>query len=128
MLCLQDLKRLNLHIHGGCDIGARPIDLHLNSFKKLGIKINENSGNIHCMCDKIEDVKIHLDFPSVGATENIILASVFGKQEVIIENAALEPEIIDLAQFLNRMGAKIYGARNIKCKNKGCSNFKRCFL
>ena len=57
MQCFLDLKKLNLLIHGGCDIGSRPIDLHLSSFKKLGIKINENSGNICCTCDKIKDVK-----------------------------------------------------------------------
>ena len=110
---LSRFKEVTFTYPGGCDIGARPIDLHLNSFKKLGIKISENSGKIYCIYDKIENMRIHLDFPSVGATENIILASVLGKNEVIIENAALEPEIIDLAEFLKRMGAKIYGARNI---------------
>lgn len=125
---LARFKEVTFTYPGGCDIGSRPIDLHLNSFKKLGIKISENGGNIYCICDRIENVKIHLDFPSVGATENIILASVFGNQEVIIENAALEPEIVDLAQFLKRMGAKIFGARNIKYKNKGCSKFKGSFL
>ena len=100
----------------------------MNSFRKLGIKITENSGNIYCICDKIENVKIHLDFPSVGATENIILASVLGKQEVIIENAALEPEIVDLVEFLKRMGAKIFGARNSYNQNKRCSKLKRSFL
>ena len=92
---------------GGCDIGARPIDLHLSSFKKIGIKLNENSRYIECKCDKIVSNKITLDFPSVGATENIILASVLGKHEVIINNAAIEPEIDDLVSFLNKMGANI---------------------
>lgn len=124
MQCFLDLKKLNLLIHGGCDIGSRPIDLHLSSFKKLGIKINENSGNICCTCDKIKDVKINLDFPSVGATENIILASVLGDQEVIIENAALEPEIVDLVEFLKRMGAKIFGAGTSTIKIKGVCNLK----
>ena len=105
-------KEVAFSYPGGCEIGSRPIDLHLNSFKKLGIKIEENSGNIYCKCDKIKDVQIHLDFPSVGATENIILASVLGEAEVTIENAALEPEIVDLAEFLNQMGAKIFGMRN----------------
>lgn len=109
---------------GGCEIGSRPIDLHLNSFKKLGIKIEENSGNIYCKCDKIKNVQIHLDFPSVGATENIILASVLGDSEVIIENAALEPEIVDLAEFLNRMGAKIFGMGTSIIKIKGVQNLK----
>lgn len=79
----------------------------------MGIKITENTGKIYCNCDRIDTVKIHLDFPSVGATENIILASILGEQEVIIENAALEPEIVDLVDFLTRMGAKVFGARNL---------------
>ena len=101
---------------GGCDIGSRPIDLHLNSFKKLGIKISENSRYIECKCDKINTNEINLDFPSVGATENIILLSTIGKHEVIINNAATEPEIVDLISFLNKMGANIkwIGSNNIK--------------
>ena len=95
---------------GGCEIGARPIDLHLNGFKKLGINIEENGGFIRCSCDKIIGTKIHLDFPSVGATENLMLASVLAEGETIILNAAMEPEIIDLQNFLNRMGAKVKGA------------------
>ena len=121
---LARFKEVTFTYPGGCDIGARPIDLHLNSFKKLGIKINENSGKICCICDKIENMRIHLDFPSVGATENIILASVLGDKEVIIENAALEPEIVDLADFLKRMGAKIYGAGTSTIKIKGVKNLK----
>lgn len=117
-------KEVTFSYPGGCDIGSRPIDLHLNGFRKLGIKIDENSGNIHCKYDKIEDVKIHLDFPSVGATENIILASVIGNREVIIENAALEPEIVDLAEFLTRMGAKIFGAGTNIIKIKGVEKLK----
>ena len=95
---------------GGCDIGARRIDLHLSAFKKLGINIEEDSGYIRCKCDKIIGAKIDFDFPSVGATENAILASVFAEGETIITNAAMEPEIVDLAMMLNQMGAKIEGA------------------
>lgn len=95
---------------GGCDIGARPIDLHLKNFERIGIKIDENSRYIECKCDKIESKKIELDFPSVGATENLILASILGEHIITINNAAKEPEIIDLANFLNKMGAKVYGA------------------
>ena len=94
---------------GGCDIGSRPIDLHLTSFKKLGINIEENAGYIICKCDKIKGNKIHLDFPSVGATENIILATVLADGVTVIENAAREPEIVDLVNILKRMGAKILG-------------------
>ena len=107
---LSRFKEAKFSYPGGCDIGARPIDLHLQNFERIGIKINENSRYIECKCDKIESKIIDLDFPSVGATENIILASVLGEHEIIINNAAKEPEIEDLAKFLNKMGAKIYGA------------------
>ena len=95
---------------GGCDIGARPIDLHLESFKKLGVNIEEKAGFIVCRCDKIVGANIDLDFPSVGATENIILASVYAEGITKVSNAAMEPEIVDLADCLNKMGAKIEGA------------------
>ena len=95
---------------GGCDIGARPIDLHLKGFEKLGINIKEEFGEIFCNTDKILGTQIHLDFPSVGATENIILASCLGEGTTIITNAAKEPEIEDLVKYLNKMGAKIKGA------------------
>ena len=95
---------------GGCDIGARPIDLHINGFKKLGINIDESTGYIVCKCDRIVPAEIHLDFPSVGATENLILASIFSDGETLIHNVAMEPEIVDLQNFLNKMGGKVSGA------------------
>ena len=95
---------------GGCDIGTRPIDLHLKAFEKLGINIDKNYGNITCTCDRIVGEKIDLDFPSVGATENAILSACFALGKTIITNAAREPEIVDLQSFLNKMGAKIKGA------------------
>ena len=94
---------------GGCDIGARPIDLHLKGFEKLGINIKEEFGEIVCNVEKIIGTQINLDFPSVGATENIILASCLGEGTTIITNAAKEPEIEDLTKYLNKMGAKIKG-------------------
>jgi UDP-N-acetylglucosamine 1-carboxyvinyltransferase len=109
---------------GGCDIGTRPIDLHLKSFEKLGINISENYGNIRCKCDTIENAKIDLDFPSVGATENIILASCLGNGTTIITNSAREPEIIDLQNFLNKMGANISGAGTNIIKIKGVKKLK----
>lgn len=109
---------------GGCDIGSRPIDLHLKGFQKLGIKIDENTSNIICKCDKIKNTEIQLDFPSVGATENLILASVLGSHEVLIKNAAMEPEIVDLACFLNRMGAKVIGAGTNIIKIRGVKSLK----
>ena len=95
---------------GGCEIGSRPIDLHLKGFEKLGINIKEEYGEIICNTEKIIGTQIHLDFPSVGATENIILASCLADGNTILTNAAKEPEIEDLVKFLNKAGAKIKGA------------------
>lgn len=95
---------------GGCEIGNRPIDLHLKALKSLGIKITEAHGYIHCETEKLHGENIHLDFPSVGATENIMLAACMADGITVITNAAREPEIVDLECFLNRMGAKISGA------------------
>ena len=106
---LGRFKEVTFSYPGGCDIGARPIDLHLKSFKKLGINIAENYGFIRCSCDKIIGTNIDLDFPSVGATENIILASVLAEGKTVITNAAREPEIVDLVNMLKKMGAIISG-------------------
>ncbi|MBR6531463.1 MAG: UDP-N-acetylglucosamine 1-carboxyvinyltransferase [Clostridia bacterium] len=95
---------------GGCDIGLRPIDLHLKAMQKLGVKITETHGQIKCTCKRVRGNKITLSFPSVGATENIILASVRASGTTTIINAAREPEIVDLAMFLNSCGARISGA------------------
>ena len=109
---------------GGCDIGARPIDLHLSGFQKLGVKIEEEGGYIHCHADKIKGTDITLDFPSVGATENIMLAAVLGEGETVLKNAALEPEIVDLQNILNKMGAKIEGAGSSIIKITGVKRLK----
>ena len=109
---------------GGCDIGTRPIDLHLKAFEKLGINIEQNYGKIACSCDKILGEKIDLDFPSVGATENAILASCLEDGKTIITNAAREPEIIDLQNFLNKMGARIKGAGTNKIEIEGVKTLK----
>lgn len=95
---------------GGCDIGLRPIDIHLEGLKRLGVKIKEENGYICCSCDKLIGDEIMLDFPSVGATENIMLAAVKAEGVTVIKNAAREPEIEDLQKFLNLMGAKVKGA------------------
>lgn len=104
-------KKAVLSFPGGCELGARPIDLHLLALRKLGVKIEENHGSLFCDATKgIKGTYINLSFPSVGATENIILAACMAKGTTIVENAAKEPEIIDLANFLNTSGAKIKGA------------------
>ncbi len=107
---LTRFKHARISYPGGCDIGLRPIDLHLFGLKKLGVKTEERDGYIVCNAEKLVGSNIHLDFPSVGATENIILASVKAQGETVISNAAKEPEIRDLQDFLNRMGAKVSGA------------------
>lgn len=109
---------------GGCDIGARPIDLHLKAFEKLGINIIENYGKIECKCDKIVGTQIDLDFPSVGATENTILAACLAEGITTINNAAREPEIIDLQKFLNKMGAKVKGAGTNTIEIEGVKKLK----
>lgn len=117
-------KRAIFSYPGGCEIGARPIDLHIENFKKIGINIEENAGYIVCNCDKIKTAEVHLEFPSVGATENLILASILSDAELTITNAAMEPEIVDLQEFLNRMGAKVYGAGTNCVKIVGVKRLK----
>ena len=103
-------KRAIVSMPGGCPIGLRPIDLHLKALRELGVKIEEEHGYIICTADKITGTDIHLDFPSVGATENTMLAAVCAEGTTTILNAAREPEIADLANFLKQCGAKISGA------------------
>lgn len=107
---LTRFRRAVIAYPGGCDIGLRPIDLHLNALKRLGVNIRERDGFIHCSCDKLRGADIVLDFPSVGATENILLAAVMAEGTTTLSGAAKEPEIADLQNFLNAMGAKIRGA------------------
>lgn len=95
---------------GGCAIGSRPIDLHLKGFEALGAKITRAAGYVEATADKLVGARIYLDFPSVGATENIMMAAVYAEGTTVIENVAREPEIVDLANFLNKMGAHIVGA------------------
>ena len=107
---LTRFRKAKISYPGGCDIGLRPIDLHLSGLKRLGVEIIEEGGFIECRADKLTGAEILLDFPSVGATENIILAAVKAEGVTVIRNAAKEPEIIDLQNFLNAMGAKVRGA------------------
>ena len=107
------LARFNtakISMPGGCAIGTRPIDLHLKGFKAMGAEIISDHGYIEAAAQKLSGSKIYLDFPSVGATENIMMAAVLAEGTTTIENAAEEPEIVDLANFLNKMGAKVRGA------------------
>lgn len=95
---------------GGCNIGSRPIDLHLKGLSKLGAKIEEKYGFIYCKAERLDGSDIHLDYPSVGATENIMMCAVLSKGVTKIYNPAKEPEIVDLQNFINSAGGRIYGA------------------
>ena len=121
---LGRFKKVTFSYPGGCEIGSRPIDLHLSAFRKMGIQVEETAGFIKCSCDKITAADINLDFPSVGATENIILAAVLADGTTTINNSAMEPEIIDLANCLNKMGAKIKGAGTNVIKITGVTKLK----
>ncbi|MBR6710353.1 MAG: UDP-N-acetylglucosamine 1-carboxyvinyltransferase, partial [Selenomonadaceae bacterium] len=99
-----------LSFPGGCEIGSRPIDFHLDAFRKMGAKIHEEHGYIVCVASKLRGTRISFPVPSVGATENVMLAAVLADGVTEIHNAAREPEICDLAGFLARCGAKIEGA------------------
>jgi UDP-N-acetylglucosamine 1-carboxyvinyltransferase len=111
--------KARLALPGGCAIGARPIDLHLKGFQALGATVIEKDGYVEAVSDGLVGATIYLDFPSVGATENIIMAATLAKGTTIIENVAEEPEIVDLANFLNKMGAKIKGAGTDTIKIEG---------
>ena len=102
-------KRAKVSLPGGCAIGARPVDLHLKGFEALGCVIQIHHGYVEANATELKGAKIVLDFPSVGATENIVMAAVKAKGQKILENAAIEPEVEDLCNFLVSMGAKIEG-------------------
>ncbi len=95
---------------GGCAIGLRPIDIHLKALEQLGAKIIMHDGCVEATCSKLKGQKLYFDFPSVGATENIMMAASLAEGQTIIHDAAMEPEIVDLANFLNKAGASISGA------------------
>ncbi|CAM4158133.1 UDP-N-acetylglucosamine 1-carboxyvinyltransferase [Abyssicoccus albus] len=124
VLVMGPLLARNKHAHvampGGCAIGSRPIDLHLKGFEALGANITIGNGYIEGVVeDELKGADIYLDFPSVGATQNIMMAAVLAKGKTVIDNAAQEPEIVDLANFLNSMGASIKGAGTATIRIKG---------
>lgn len=123
---LAKFGHVKLPLPGGCKIGARPIDLHLKGFSAMGAKIKQGHGFVEVTCkDGLKGAKIYLDFPSVGATENIMTAATLADGITIIENAAVEPEIVDLARFLSEMGADINGEGTDTVIIKGVSRLHK---
>ncbi|SKA77419.1 UDP-N-acetylglucosamine 1-carboxyvinyltransferase [Paucidesulfovibrio gracilis DSM 16080] len=113
VLCMGPLLALKgearVSLPGGCAIGARPVDLHLKALEQMGAEFELSSGYIHGRCDRLRGAHITFDFPTVGGTENLLMAASVAEGETILENAAREPEVQDLAEFLNAMGARISG-------------------
>ncbi len=116
-------KKVSVPLPGGCNIGSRPMDLHLKGFQAMGAEVSLSQGSVVVERGNLVGAKIYLDFPSVGATENIMMAACAAEGQTVIENAAKEPEIVDLANFLNAMGAKVIGAGTDLIKIKGFAEF-----
>lgn len=119
---LGRFKQVKISYPGGCNIGSRPMDLHLKGLRALGAEISERYGYINVKAENLMGTEIHLDVPSVGATENIMMTAVMTKGVTIIRNAAREPEIVDLQNFLNYLGAKIRGAGTSLIKVEGTTS------
>lgn len=116
---LARFGRAKVPLPGGCAIGSRPVDLHLKGFAALGAEIDNSHGFVTAEAKRLRGAKIYLDFPSVGATENIMMAASLADGQTILENCAIEPEIVDLANFLNSIGAKVRGAGTDTIKIEG---------
>lgn len=124
---LGKYKKAEMYFPGGCSIGARPIDLHLKGFEALGARVINEDNKYIVEADELKGANIYLDIASVGATINIMLAAVRAKGRTIIDNAAKEPEIVNVATFLNNMGAKIRGAGTSTIKIDGVNYLHKCF-
>ena len=124
---LAKYKKATMYFPGGCGIGARPIDLHLKGFEALGAKVTAVENKYTIEAEELKGANIYLDIASVGATINIMLAATKATGTTIIENAAKEPEIVNVATFLNQMGAKITGAGTSKIIIKGVKKLHGCF-
>lgn len=121
---LAKYKSVRMCFPGGCSIGERPINLHLKGFEKMGATVEEDDGNFYISAEKLKGANIFLDVPSVGATINIVLAAVLAEGKTVIENAAMEPHVVDVCEFLNKMGAKISGIGTPKIVIKGVKELK----
>lgn len=124
---LGKYRKVEMCFPGGCSIGARPINLHLKGFEALGATVKQTGDRYLVEADELKGANIYLDFASVGATINIMLAAVKAKGKTIIDNAAKEPEIVNVATFLNNMGAKITGAGTSTIKIQGVDKLHGCF-
>ncbi|RJQ32499.1 MAG: UDP-N-acetylglucosamine 1-carboxyvinyltransferase [Peptococcaceae bacterium] len=118
---LARFGRAHIALPGGCNIGVRPMDLHFKGLTGLGAKVSLEHGYIRADSRRLHGAQIYLDFPSVGATENIMMAACLAEGQTVVENAAKEPEVVDLANFLNNMGAKVRGAGTDVVKIEGVS-------
>ncbi len=123
---LARMGRAKISLPGGCAIGTRPIDLHLKGFEALGAKIEYGNGFVEATTEKLIGAKIYLDFPSVGATENLMMAASLASGETVLENAAMEPEIVDLANLINKMGGIVKGAGTSTIRIEGVKSLSGC--
>ena len=123
---LGKMRRAVVSYPGGCDIGVRPLDIHLKGLREMGIAIEESHGRIYCDGTRLKGADIVLDFPSVGATENLMMAAALAKGTTHISNAAKEPEIVDLQNFINAMGGKVSGAGSGKIVIEGVERLHGC--
>ena len=123
---LARLGQARVALPGGCAIGSRPIDLHLRALERLGASFDLDSGDIVGHCDKLRGAHVVFDFPTVGGTENMLLAAVFAEGETVLENAAREPEVSDLANFLNACGARISGHGTSVVRIQGVDSLSGC--
>lgn len=123
---ISRLGRAQVPLPGGCAIGSRPIDLHLKGFAHLGVHVSMRSGYVEAWAEKLHGGEVYFDFPSVGATENVMMLAATIEDETIIANAAREPEVVDLARFLTLMGASVEGAGTDTIVVRGRKNLKGC--
>lgn len=118
--------RAKIYLPGGCRIGTRPVDLHIKGLIQMGAAINKQNGFVEGKCKRLKGTTVYLDFPSVGATENLIMAATLADGDTVIENAAAEPEITDLADFINNMGGKVTGAGTDTVRISGVTELHGC--
>ncbi|HBN07668.1 MAG TPA: UDP-N-acetylglucosamine 1-carboxyvinyltransferase [Cyanobacteria bacterium UBA8530] len=123
---LARLGQARIPLPGGCAIGSRPVDLHLKGLRSLGARVNIGHGFVEAFADKLVGGNVYLDYPSVGATETIMMAATLAEGRTVIENCAQEPEIADLADFLIKMGASIRGAGTETITIEGTTSLHRC--